>query len=891
MVDYTPPAGHTVALDFKGLYTPPLGAQVGLEFVPSDGPIGTTQYLFPVGFDTLELGAVSVRWQQQFAAAQGWGSSNVGIGARVWNRDQRVTHGGSDYLASGRPVVQLWNRYVRPSGLQALAVGTVTITHGVRRVTAAGAVDLLRIGTAWVSRSPRDLSPAGFSSLVMLESHAVGGLRYIFPVGTEMTQWGERIIPMSQTIAPQGFVGAVGQPAVQNLRQYARPQGLASHAQEVLRFGQASVWNLRQFIAQVHDPADGLNPPGFGQWTAIENRNKTLGPQGFLSERHGYSQIDNNARVLAPGGIEPPALPVYQPAGSVTHRNRPQVMDGFDSAVVSIWHAVFNNAAIIGPFGVSMLTTGTPVIENRSREYRNVGGWDSVATGTPMVAAGVRTLSFEDRYTIEPPPIPLPVVKLHTRYIEQVSGGDMSSVGGAILNIRWTVIGPRWTHKDLFGEPSLRKVTPEIYVQGAVHEELGMPAVRTQWRRIETSEAYMTQWGVPIVRDRRSWVTVAGIAPPEIPRPVVTKQGGLPEVQKIVPEGIDPNLSGNQVPKPVVSYLFAYPEGFESLRFGATVVTANSIRVEPGIVEYLMGEPAVTLRNRVIALRDGIAAPLEIPAPRLSPHTIYATVEAPAQALRNHPSSNLHYVDHSPTNNQLLKGPGTPRVEHRSRPVAPTWPDLQTKLVGEPTLDLARRYVQPYGFQMLRVGMHSLPGEQAVETYQESEATLWGKPTVQFAPYLGPQTVRPLGFAGEVGAGTLVDHKNRVLQLAGWHSLTMGASKPGDTPYAWQGLRVGPLMPTIPAGFNAEQFGVAWLSHRVRDLALEGFDAFACEYDYEQFEKRMRVRNASDTAKPPTQGIGPTGIAAPTQGVHDVKPGVRFIRPDGNSDQYRKGAF
>ncbi|MFG5779863.1 hypothetical protein ACFIQF_22615 [Comamonas sp. J-3] len=890
--EYTPPIGSAVALGFSGDYSPPAGNVVALEFAQGSGPVGSTQYLFPAAFDSLAVGASGVRWAQQFTSPVGWGSSNVGIGAKVWNYNQVIKHGGSDYLAAGRPNVFLWQRYVTPTGLHSLAMGNASVTHGVRRVTAAGGVDSLRLGTAWVSRSPRDVSPAGISSLVMLESHTVGGRRYINPVGTEMTQWGERIIPISQTVGPQGFAGEVGQPAVQNMRQYVKPQGFALHAQEVLRFGRAHAWNLRQFIVQNYDPADGLNPPGFGQWTAIENRNKTIGAQGWASERHGYTQIDNNARLLAPGGIAPPSLPEYQKTGSVTHRNRPQLLDGFDSAVVSHWHAIYNNAAIVGPYGVDMLTTGAPTIENRSREYRNVGGMDVMAVGKPMVSAGVRTLSFEDRYTIEPPPIPLPVVKLHTRYVEQVSGGDMSSVGGAILNIRWTTIQPRWTHKDLFGEPTLRKVTPELYAQGANHEEFGTASIRTQWRRIETAEGYMTQWGRPIVRDRRNWVTLDGLMPPEIPRPTVTKQGGLPEVQNIVAQGIDPNKDGNQVPRPTVSYLFAYPEGFDAMKFGATVVTANSIRVDPGISEYLMGEPMVTLKNRVLTVKDGIPAPLEVPAPRLSPHTIYAVVEAPMQAMRNHPTSQLHYVDHSPATNELLKGPGVPRIEHRLRPVAPIWPDSETKLFGQAEVILARHYVRPEGFQMLRVGMHSLPGQQDIETFQDSEATEWGKPTVKFAPYLGPQTIAPKGFAGEMGSDTRAEFKNRSLPLAGWHSLAMGASKPGDTPYAWQGLRVGPLMPTIPEGFNAEQHGTAWVSHRVRNLPLEGFDSFACEYDYQQFEKRMRVKNASDTTKPPAQGIGAAGIAAPVQvGAPDVRPGTYFIRPDGNAEQYRKGAF
>jgi hypothetical protein len=71
---------------------------------------------------------------------------------------------------------------------------------------------------------------------------------------------------------------------------------------------------------------------------------------------------------------------------------------------------------------------------------------------------------------------------------------------------------------------------------------------------------------------------------------------------------------------------------------------------------------------------------------------------------------------------------------------------------------------------------------------------------------------------------------------------------------------------------------------------MQGFDAFLCEYQLEEFDKRLRVRNASSGAKP-TLSIAPVGIYAFTATASDVRLGRRFIRPDGNADQHRKGAF
>ena len=61
------------------------------------------------------------------------------------------------------------------------------------------------------------------------------------------------------------------------------------------------------------------------------------------------------------------------------------------------------------------------------------------------------------------------------------------------------------------------------------------------------------------------------------------------------------------------------------------------------------------------------------------------------------------------------------------------------------------------------------------------------------------------------------------------------------------------------------------------------------EYDYTQFNKRMRVVRQ----ELPKQKlfIEPVGFVSSRYGVPNVKPAAHYIRPDGNADQYRKGAF
>jgi len=194
--------------------------------------------------------------------------------------------------------VSHYTRYLTPPGADTQAHGTQWASHYLRYLTAVGAGDKTARGTPWVSHSPRELAPAGFDAMKVLESHVVGGTRFIEPVGTEMTQWGTRIIPEGQTLYPQGFAGEVGTPDVQLYTRYLGAKGFEATPDD-LRFPFHHAWNLRQIVQQDYDPNDGLNPPGFGQWTGIENRNKEPVPVGWMSERHGYTSIFNNAVVVA----------------------------------------------------------------------------------------------------------------------------------------------------------------------------------------------------------------------------------------------------------------------------------------------------------------------------------------------------------------------------------------------------------------------------------------------------------------------------------------------------------------------------------------------------------------------------------------------------------------
>ena len=164
-----------------------------------------------------------------------------------------------------------------------------------------------------------------------------------------------------------------------------------------------------------------------------------------------------------------------------------------------------------------------------------------------------------------------------------------------------------------------------------------------------------------------------------------------------------------------------------------------------------------------------------------------------------------------------------------------------------------------------------------------------GVPSVAPPPYVGPITVKPAQIAAPVPPAPYVDFKNRSIGATGWHSLEVGTGRHNDTPYQWRGLRVGPLMPTIPVGFAAEVLGEPWVSLRVRDMPVQGFDAFECTHDVQNFDKRMRVTR-TPTPRPPARTLAVAGFDALQSAAPDLRAGRHYIRPDGNAEQYRKGA-
>ena len=942
---YTPPSGNVVALNFGPPYTPPNGGVVVLEFAP---PSGVEQVVVTLGFNSAAFGpGVIWNWDTQ-VSPPGIAAPSPGGAAAVWNWQTFVHISGFSAQAFGAPWVAEGTRYIltagiappavgqptainrnryilaggipapslvgqahtvghfgrdiKPGGLLASLFGVATATHGVRLVSPGG-VPAPEAGVAWASLSPRVIEPEGLGS-DLVGRPAVGGSQSIQPAGFDASRFGERIIPESQTIYVQGFREQWGSARAFNWLTRVSPPGFHSTGQEHYRYGRADAYNLRQYISQVYDPNDGLNPPGWSQWTAVENRNRVVGAVGSAMGRFGRAEVANNARLIVPSGV-PAAdglVSEYERRGLVSHFVRTVSADGIEPIPISTWGVVHNAARVLGAVGEDLSLHGSASIENTRRYFDRIGGIVPAEPGTPFVAFAVRTLSFEARYGIAPPSIPLPEVKLRTRYVSAI-GQAHDRVGMPDLSIHWNIIGPRWAHRDLMGSPALRKVTPEIEVFGACAELFGDAVVRLQFRRVEAAGGDMAIIPKPRISDTRQQIEVSGANYLRVSDKLrLTRVGGPPDPpRKVAPDGISPLFLA--VGQPTINEQRILPEGiYVAQQFGTCTLRTPSA-IAQGFNATEIGAHSVSMRHRRIEV-EGIDATVAVGRPVLSPHTIWAVVEAPEQAKRNHNATSLHYVgeEPDPANPPQNYPPGArlgrPGIGHRVRFISPKWPNHDDQYrFGSADVTHRTQVIGPDGFRPFRMGWVRVgDGSQEVVQYGSHDSAEMGSPAVLRAPYLGPQTIQPAGISPMSITGPWVSNFIRSLDgIGGFEATQMGASGE-DSPYQWKRLHVGRPMPTIPAGFNAEAFGATWVSLRVRELAVSGFDAFSSEYSPISFRERMTVRRGAGGGgggtRPPARALLPLSIVPPaSSGVPNIWPGAQYIRPDGNADQFRKGAF
>lgn len=848
-----------------------------------------------VGFDRLSAGLPTLTKTPELKPVWNAPSSKIGA-STVWFKNREIKTNGLYETSVGNATAWFRYRYVSPMSWSSEKSSLPVLTDGVRSVLASGFYRGA-YGTPGLTHGVRNIEPVAIYK-DFTSNHFVGRHQDIKPFGFTATLFGERIVPASISIYPLGFVGNAGIPTISLFTRYVLPFGYISvGTQGADRWGSAQVYNLTQYIIQNYQGDSGLTPPYWPEWTLIENRNKTIGVTGFTSQKFGYSQIDNNAFVLLPSGIEPPRGTRFD-VSMIGYAVRFISMAGIEPPDITTWGVVHNSARVLLPKGQDTALIGTGDIVNTRRYYKEVGRIESMQFGVGMISYRIRTVDIESRYSIEPPYIQLPVVDLLTRYINH-SGYETAGYGLASLSIHLRVITPRWTHRDTLGTPSLKNLTPELLAYGHDSNSFGQSAIRTQWRTIIAKGDNTALFGAVVISDTKQKITLIGwLDSLSSQRHTVTKTGTNPYVTQNIylndesgsSEGEGDGIYNMAFGRPGINQNVLYAKGLVQSAYGSAFVYSNNIVVDGGIGA---GDVSTSLlvRNKTQSLSIGsISGEIICGTPRLSPHTIWAVKEAPAQAIKNHPVRQLHYVNSDIGSRAPGAVVGLPKVESSIRYIKPngyTW-----FVIASPRLDMSLKVVKCEGFRNAFVGLPKIPFTlQSVFIDKGIYNDNYGRPLIAPPPYVGPKVISTIGIPSFSSGSNRIDNYIRYIKAIGSNLAQMGSSKSNDTPYMWQGLRIGEHVPLVIGGYDTSRYGVAFISLRVRDISLQGFNAFQSGYDTSNFYDRMTVYNA-DKQLPEVIGLSLTGIEPLNNfGYTDVKLGQHYIRPDGNSDQFRKGGY
>lgn len=858
----------------------------------------TLAYIRPTGLNSFSPGTAKA--QSSKIEAKGFNSFTAGQ-PKIESLRAYIRAGAYDFFVSGKIRISYKEQHATTTQKSESTLwGKSLVAYGVRYVEQNSPAALTRFGNAWLSFSPRYIEPRGIFEQFP-SYHRIGTSRFVKMEGFDFLRFGTRIIPENQTIRPDGFSTLFGNTEIRNNLHPIKPKGFLTVGEQIgLRFGHVTVFNSTQYLLPFHDDTSKAAGPLFPDLKQheIANLNRTVKTHGRINTLFGYADLTNKARVIYPVGLASP-LEVEPTKTLVADGIRHIKPGSIEAPRMSTWHNIWLGAQNKRVQGPVLTLYGVPHIENTRRIYRFISLGEQTLFGKGMISHAVRSIRIESNYSIAPPMIPMPEVKLGVRYVEP---GSIDSVryGWSHLTEQFTKISPRWVQVDRVGEPIIRNLTPQVKPWQFESAEYGNAYIGLYTRYIKPSGLNAQAFSRARVSDRKQDVDLRsyGIQPPTITKLHKIEHIGagvlLPHV--IYPPSVTTqNFSIDQDKLHKIRQNVLRPESEEPMTlFGKTRIHANSIRVEPGYWEILMGTPKVEHKNRRIYVDSSNNDFLIIGQPRMSPHTIWAVVDAPRQAINNHvvPDLPLHYVD-GRTQSGGTRYPGieigTPRISHKNRRLNP--PGYFAFGIGKPTIYNVVSKIEPKGWNSLRLGVLGPIGDQHINFQPKDPMTQWGMPTLQKIIRHDGKLKPTSLFLTEIGQ-PIIDFYHRTIKPVGFHSLSMGTRKSNDNPYMWQGLRVGAHVPTQIGGLNALIIGKVWISYRVREAVVQGDDfAVVGEYEPGKFNLRMTIRNAKQPEYPRTQQIITKGFIAQQFGSTDTKLKLHFIRPDGNSDNFRKGGL
>lgn len=805
-------------------------------------------------------------------ADTGYGTAQVdrGVGAEGFADDvfgtpgiqgpRTLTAEGDDEGAFGLPMISELNRYVVPSGFEAIGwgfvsgsgqvalgrrklgpatinpigFGTTTIGTVDRTVDVAGrSIAATAFGTQFIAERVRFVFPVGISSFTKAFP-AVDQTHYVDGVGFEAILWGVADVHDNRQFpAMQGFdTSSYGTAEVTRSPRVVAPVGFPSTSDVFpsSRWGIADLYNLRQYLYQVNDASpDEGGVFGSPFYLKVENRNRTLGVEGILPGKVGKGGfVENTGIALLAKGFAA-GLFGFRPDGEGFIAPRIRYVAPTDpiEGYVSHW-GVVSKPPQLYPAGIAPGDVGTPAWSNPWRVIRFVGNVDSAAYGTAFIAPRVRGL---EQYYPWGGRVGMPQVELWTRYLEP-PGISPFAPGAASVWIHWNIAYPRWKWQaDTFGSAVIRNLTPQLYPFGKDQAEFGTAEARWNPYPLAPQPFVGATYGHTAIEFRTKTLRPYGIDGMRwgVDNEIRLDQPDLPFTRTFAARGAESLAMG----VPAIRFNQVWPIGWLQGVFGSPTVIPMGAWV-PAIQDGpTIGTPTVIgpryLGVTGILAPDDPLSPEPKPVPRLDPFTIYCTTDVPeGYTVPSYRAWQLMDAELDPYADAGLSAGQRPFfgqtvISNYRRYVFAA--GRGGELCGEPTVESTIRVLAPSGVRPRGVGFPKIPHTETLGVIGGAYSAAMGTPFVQ----LKNRSVGAMGSIGFAAGTTFVSFFNRFLNPVGSDMALYGAG------------RIHPPEPTIPVGTDTSLFGTAYIDFRYRTLFPLGWEEFVSDYTLETFDQRMRV--------------------------------------------------
>lgn len=858
--------------DLGSGYTPPLSPGIGGDLYPPAGQIA------PFGFDAAEWGDALVGNKSAYP----FGIYDLAFGQAIVSQTQSLAPSAFSADTYGVASVQNWVRYLTPAGI-AGAIGNAAVFNVSLGVLASG-WDSLVTGPA---ESPHSISyyravieTSGFDALATDSPAVTDGIRFLRPsptlgefgvqlvtnfqqtarpIGFRTDEFGTPEAGVSRTLLPFGFdglrtgttrvkddrqssavegiAGAFGLPAGRNYLNFLRPEPAALGGS----FGGGTVFNRTQQVF-VYWPADHVAGPVASP--TFEMQDKQASPLGFDALRFaplgptvnlGYPPVEASAGMTAEFGFAMAAPRIR----TVTTFGRS--MDTVSKPLVA------NAAQSVTPVPFQADEHGRPEVLNLLQIIPRVIGISSLEMWTPFVAPRVRTLiptgwfSFEAGRQHQ--------LGLSPRYLLAFSISGAFGLA-SVQNRPVLTIGVRQDQPGTVGRPAAINRTRSVFPAGDRSDAHGTPDIRNYLMFLAMPGFEAMTPGVhaigPRVREARPVAISGSIGFHRarlIPEP--------PQPQYVDVSGVEGSVgTGHFVVGTAIS-----PAGFAELAFGTPAAAGD------GIFPRGFNDLQMEGVHNVISYQTVFPFAIdELPewglgdAPRISPYTVWAPEGAPAQANINHPPGLSR-----PIGIQIGEGVITggvvpePFVSNWMRTVFHVSSDnveFGNATLIQPSDSVAR----PLGFRG-RWGFPFVLGGVQRRLMSGADTSAFGEADVS-RPGDFNNTISPAGIAGEHGAPSVSGDPHDILP-SGVESLLVSN-------FSWVSHEYPPFLMT---GFDATQWGAAWVSTNPQVIHPFGWDSFVSEPV--EIRDRMRVKARAF--------VSPFGFQAAAYGTAWVERGQRTV--------------